>query len=60
MTTDEAARLLGLQPATIKDYCARGILAAEKFGPMWNIPAAEVRRYQLERRSRGRPAAEPR
>ncbi len=55
MTTDEAARRLGLARSTIIDYCRLGMLAATKPGRDWWIEPAEVERYGRERRPRGRP-----
>lgn len=53
VTVGEAARRLGLSPATLRRQIANGRLGATKLGRDWDIPSDEVTRYRAE--SRGRP-----
>lgn len=53
MTLKEAAALLGVTPATLRQQIANGKLKARKVGRDWHVTPAEVRRYQSENR-RGR------
>jgi excisionase family DNA binding protein len=55
LTTTEAAAVLAVQPATVKQYIRRGLLSATKRGRDWFIPAAEVERFARERRKPGKP-----
>lgn len=50
MTTTEAARLLGLKPATVSAYCQRGSLRGELVGRVWRVNAASVAEYQRRMR----------
>src|ERR1035437_112365 len=56
LTLTEAARGLGVRPATLRAQIARGRLAAERRGRDWHITPAEYDRYksqvQLSRPSR--------
>jgi excisionase family DNA binding protein len=53
MTVGEAAQLLGVSPATIRQQIRNGSLLATKRGRDWDISADEVRRYATV--SRGKP-----
>ena len=53
MTVGEAAKHLGLSPATLRRQIANGRMTATKLGRDWDIAADEVARYRAE--SRGRP-----
>ncbi len=53
MTLPEAAAILGLSPATLRQQIARGRLRARKVGRDWTVTAAEIERYRVE--SLGRP-----
>jgi excisionase family DNA binding protein len=48
MTTQEAARLLGLSPATIQIQIGKKKLRATKRGRDWWVMPREVERYRLE------------
>lgn len=54
MQINEAARLLGVHPETVKRLCQRGALPAEKVRNTWLIPrdgfSEFVRKYQSQRR----------
>jgi excisionase family DNA binding protein len=56
LSTDEAAKLLGLPPATICTYAARGTLRRRRIGRTVQVSAASVRAYQAGRKGQGRPA----
>lgn len=60
MTINDAAKLLGLAPSTLRDAIRKGTMRAEKHGrDHWIVPA-EVERYRRERQGkRGRPRKEP-
>ena len=53
MTTLEAATLLGLSAATLRQQIANGSLRATKRGRDWWLTGTEVERYRRE--SLGRP-----
>ncbi len=53
MTLVEAADLLGLRTATLRQQIANGRLRAKKVGRDWHISSREVERY--ERESLGHP-----
>ena len=53
MALPEAAALLGVAPATLRQQIANGRLRATKRGRDWWLTRAEVERYQRE--SLGRP-----
>ena len=55
LTTTEAAAVLGIQPATVKQYIRRGLIAATKRGRDYFITAAELERYKANRRPVGWP-----
>jgi len=55
-TTIEAAQELGVSPTTVRSLIYRKQLSAQRRGRDWFIAAAELTRYQRERRGRtGRP-----
>lgn len=54
LTLTEAGQRLGLDPETIRRYISRGILRGENLGV--RVLAADVERYERERRPVGRPA----
>jgi excisionase family DNA binding protein len=53
MTLAQAAELLGVTAATLRQQIANGRLRARRFGPLWTVTPKEVERYRLA--SRGRP-----
>lgn len=56
MTLAEAAELLGVTPATLRQQIANGRFAAEKVGPIYVTTAAEVERYRRDSLGKvGRP-----
>ena len=57
MTTHEAATLLGVTAATLRQQIANGSLRATKHGRDWSLTAKEVERYR--RSSLGRPGRRP-
>lgn len=50
MTLSEAAALLGVTSATLRQQIAKGKLRARKIGRDWTVTAHEVERYRLENR----------
>jgi excisionase family DNA binding protein len=48
MTLIEAARLLGVTPATLRQQIAAGKLRAVKRGRDWHVTPKEVERYRKE------------
>jgi excisionase family DNA binding protein len=56
MTLTEAAALLGVTAATLRQQVANGRLRARRVGPLWTVTPKEVERYRLTSRARpGRP-----
>jgi len=58
LTSQQAAKALGLAHRTVLKYIERGKIKAHKFGRDWQIDAAEVERYRRERKPVGRPKKE--
>lgn len=52
MTLIEAAAILGLTPATLRQQIANGKLRARKIGRDWSVSPKEVERYRIESRRR--------
>jgi excisionase family DNA binding protein len=50
VTLIEAAALLGLEPATLRQQIANGRLKARKVGRDWTVTRREVERYRSEHR----------
>jgi excisionase family DNA binding protein len=50
MTLTEAAALLGVTAATLRQQIANGKLKARKVGRDWSVSKAEVERYRTENR----------
>ena len=50
MTLTEAAAILGIQAATLRQQIAKGKLRARKLGRDWHLTPAEVERYRVEHR----------
>ena len=53
MTTHEAAALLGVTAATLRQQIANGKLRARKVGRDWSVTQREIERYRAV--SLGRP-----
>lgn len=49
ISLSEAAEVLGVQPATLRQQIARGKLRGTKMGRDWWLTPAEVKRYAAER-----------
>jgi excisionase family DNA binding protein len=54
-TIPVAARALNLKPDTVRRYCNRGMLKAQRIGWTLLISQAELDRFKRERKPRGRP-----
>lgn len=50
MTLKEAAAIIGVTPATLRQQIAHGSLRARKIGRDWTVTPKEVERYRLENR----------
>ena len=50
MTLNEAAAILGLDPATLRQQLANGKLRGRKVGPIWTVTRREVERYRRDSR----------
>uniref|UniRef100_A0A6M3LWK1 Putative DNA binding, helix-turn-helix domain containing protein n=1 Tax=viral metagenome TaxID=1070528 RepID=A0A6M3LWK1_9ZZZZ len=50
MTLKQAAAILGVTAATLRQAIARGALKARKVGRDWQVTSTEVRRYDTARR----------
>lgn len=48
LTVSQAAKLLGIEPATIRRQIALGAITAQKLGWGWVITSEEVERYATE------------
>lgn len=48
MTLNEAASLLGIQAAVLRQQIHNGKLRAKKLGPIWTVTPGEVERYRRE------------
>lgn len=48
LTLSEAATLLGVTTATLRQQIANGRLRARKVGPIWTVTEREVERYRRE------------
>jgi excisionase family DNA binding protein len=57
MTLADAARVLGVTPATLRQQIANGRLRAKKLGPIWTVTPKEIERYRAA--SRGKPGRRP-
>jgi excisionase family DNA binding protein len=55
LTTDEAAKLLGVAADTVRQYVWRGTLHAQKFGKQLAFPESECLRYIRENPGPGKP-----
>ena len=51
MTLNQAAAVLGVTPATLRQQIGRGRIKARKVGRDWHVSAAEVKRYDATRRT---------
>ena len=51
----EAAQVAGLKPDTLRRYCHRRIVHAEKIGALLLVHRDELARFARERRQPGRP-----
>ena len=52
MTLTEAAKVLGIDPGTLRVQIHNGKLKARKIGPIWTVTPREVERYERENRRR--------
>ncbi len=57
MTVNEAARELGILPATVRIQILRGVIPAHKIGRDWIIAPEAVDRYRADHL--GRPGRRP-
>lgn len=55
MTPEQVACVLEVSTNTIHKHLSRGVITGIKFGASWLITKKELRRFQKERRPRGRP-----
>jgi excisionase family DNA binding protein len=57
LSPEQAAKVIGASPDTVRRYCNRGIIKAVKAGSALLISLAECERFRDQRRGRGRPAS---
>jgi excisionase family DNA binding protein len=50
LTLTEAARVLGMNPGTLRVQIHNGKLRARKVGPVWTVTERELQRYASENR----------
>lgn len=55
MTTEQAAKYMGLSIDTVRKYIQRGLLETSRFGHVHVITKRECDRYLRERLPRGNP-----
>ena len=48
MTTQEAADILGIDPASVARLLRQGKLSGEKFGPVWMVHRDSVEEFQKQ------------
>lgn len=61
LTTDQAARALGISQCRVRQFISDGRLPAQKLGQIWLIRAADLKRKDVARRpGAGRPRTKPR
>jgi len=48
LTLSEAARVLGIDPGTLRVQVHNGRLKARKVGPIWTVSEREVDRYRRD------------
>jgi excisionase family DNA binding protein len=48
MTLAEAAKVLGVDPGTLRVQIHKGKLKGRKIGPIWTVTPKEVERYRRE------------
>jgi len=53
VTLTEAAAVLGLTAATLRQQIAKGKLAARKVGRDWTVTTSEIERYRRDSRRKG-------
>ena len=51
MTLKEAAAILNVTPATLRQQIGRGRIKARKIGRDWHVTPREVKRYDASRRT---------
>lgn len=55
LTTDDAAKILGINPTSVSKAINRGKLKATKFGIQWMLELDEVMRYKVEFSRKSKP-----
>lgn len=56
LTTEEAAKKLGIGPEQVRRYCNTGRLSCERLGRLYGIKPSEIERFlQNPQPQRGRP-----
>lgn len=46
-TSDDAAALIGVKPAAMREFCRQGKIRAFKAGAVWRIPRPALLRFML-------------
>ncbi len=58
MGIEEAARITGLKPETLREFCREGRLKARHIGRTWVIEERDLRAFMAKPRKPGRPRKE--
>lgn len=52
ITVEEAARIMGVDTSLVRRYAKTGVIAARKFGKVWQVSEASAKAFVRQRRPR--------